>query len=143
MRIWRLVKKLIARRSCIIDRKSWFYNHEESMSSQICRKMLETCSKRNGSKSCKISRKGGLWHHKRRVQFEGCAGEPLQTITAILPGSKLSRLLLRIVLQDALSEVTQFYPPPRLRVFVDDITAFINVRNKSLVEMTEKVFEKS
>ena len=30
----------------------------------------------------------GYFEHQRRVQFEGCAAEPLRTITAILPGSK-------------------------------------------------------
>ena len=50
---------------------------------------------------------GGYFEHQRRVQFEGCAAEPLTTITAILPGSKWSCLLLRIVLQDALGEVTK------------------------------------
>ena len=40
----------------------------------------------------------------RDVQFEGCAAEPLTTITAILSGSKWSCLLLRIVLQDALAK---------------------------------------
>ena len=45
--------------------------------------------------------------------------EPLRTITAIWPGSKWSCLLLSIVLQDALSEVTEIYPPLKLRVFVD------------------------
>ena len=49
----------------------------------------------------------GYVEHQRRVQFEGCVAEPLRTITAILPGSKWSCLLLRIVLQDALSEVTK------------------------------------
>ena len=48
----------------------------------------------------------GYFEHQRRVQFEGCAAEPLQTTTA-LPGSKWSWLLLRIVLQDALSEVVK------------------------------------
>ena len=52
---------------------------------------------------------GGYFEHQRRVQFEGCAAEPLQTVTTILPGSKWSCLLLRIVQQDALSEVTKFY----------------------------------
>ena len=47
----------------------------------------------------------GYFEHQRLVQFEGCLAEPLQTITAILPGSKWNCLLLRIVLQDALSEV--------------------------------------
>ena len=31
-------------------------------------------------------------------------------------------LLLRVVSQDAPSEVTNIYPPLKLRVFVDDIT---------------------
>ena len=53
----------------------------------------------------------GYFEHQRRVQFEGCVAEPLQTITAIIPGSKWSCLLLRIVLQDALSEVTKQNPP--------------------------------
>ena len=47
----------------------------------------------------------GNFEHQRRVQFVGCAGEPLTTITAILPRSKWSCLLLRIVLQDAFSEI--------------------------------------
>ena len=59
----------------------------------------------------------GYFEHQRRVQFEGCAAERLTTITAILPGSKWSCLLLRIVLQDALSEVTKIYPSLKLRVF--------------------------
>ena len=46
-----------------------------------------------------------LYH--RRVQYEGSVAEPLQTITAILPGSKWGCLLLRMVLQDALGEVTK------------------------------------
>ena len=35
-----------------------------------------------------------------------------------------------------------FYPPLKLRVFVDDITAFMNGRKKELVEMAEKVLKK-
>ena len=58
----------------------------------------------------------GYFEHQRRVQFEGCAAEPLTTITAILPGSKWSWLLLRNVLQDVLDEVTKNYPPLKLRV---------------------------
>ena len=45
----------------------------------------------------------GYFEHQRRVQFEGCV-----VITAILPGSKRSCLLLLIVLQDALSDVFKF-----------------------------------
>ena len=51
----------------------------------------------------------GCFEHQRRVQLEGCAAEPVRTITAILPGSKWSCLLLRIVLQDALSEVMKIF----------------------------------
>ena len=87
---------------------------------------------------------GALWvlRAQRRVQFEGCVTEPLQTITAILRGTKWSCLLLRIVLQDALSEVTQFYLPLKLRVFVDDITVLLIGKNKEVAEMAENVMKK-
>ena len=44
---------------------------------------------------------GNFVGNQRRVQPEGCAAEPLTTITAILSGSKWSCLLLCTVLQDA------------------------------------------
>ena len=78
----------------------------------------------------------GNFEHQRRVQFEGCVAEPLHTITVILPGSKWSCLLLRIVLQDVLSEAIQIHPRLKLRVFANDIPAFFSVRNR------EKVLEK-
>ena len=84
----------------------------------------------------------GCFEHHRRVQFEGCAAEPLQTITAILPGSEWSCLLPCIVLQDALSEVTQIYPPLQLGVFVDDITAPLMGKNREVAEMAKKVMKK-
>ena len=59
----------------------------------------------------------GYFEHHRRVQFEGCVAEPLQTITAILPGSKWSCLLLRIVLQDALIDATNIYVPLKIEGF--------------------------
>ena len=78
------------------------------------------------------------FEHQRRLQFEGCvAEEPLQAIMAILPGSKWS-CFLRIVLQDALSEVTNIYPSLKLRVFVDDITALVQGRNEDVAEMAKK-----
>ena len=51
----------------------------------------------------------GYFEHRRRIQFEGWSAAPLMTIKAILPRSKRSCLLLRVVLQDALSEVTRNY----------------------------------
>ena len=64
------------------------------------------------------------------VQFEGCVAYPLQIITAIVSGSKWSCLLLRIELQDALSEVTKIYLLLKWKVFVDDITALLMVKEK-------------
>ena len=84
----------------------------------------------------------GYFEHKRNVQFEGCEAELLPTITAILLGSKWICLLLCIVLQDALSEVTKNLSASEIEVFVDNTTAFMNRRNKELVEMTEKVLKK-
>ena len=46
--------------------------------------------------------------------------------------------MLCIVLQNALGEVTM---PLKLWMFVDDITVFMNGRNKELVEMAEKFSE--
>ena len=77
----------------------------------------------------------GFFEHQRRVQFEGCAAEPLRTLTAILPGSS-------IVLQDALSEGVKIYPPLKLRVFVDGITALLKGRNKEVAEKAKKVMKK-
>ena len=54
-------------------------------------------------------------------------------------GQTQSCLLPRIVLQDAVSEAMKVCPPLRLRVFVDDITAFIEGRNKELAGRAEKV----
>ena len=68
--------------------------------------------------------------------------EPLTTITAILPGSRWSCLLPRIVLQDALSEVAKIYTPLTLKVFVDGITVLLKEKNKVVVEMAKKVMTK-
>ena len=84
----------------------------------------------------------GYFEHQRRVQFEGFAAEPLRTITAILPVSKWSCLLLGIVLQDAMNEVTKIYPPLKFGVFVSDITALLIGKNKEVAEMARKVMKK-
>ena len=82
----------------------------------------------------------GYFEHQR-VQLEGCMAEPLQTITAILAALKRSCLLLHIVLQDSLSEVTKIHPPQKLRVFVDDMTALMSGRNEEPVGSAEKVLK--
>ena len=42
----------------------------------------------------------------------------------------------------ALCEVAKVFRPMKLRVFVDDITAFMNGRSKVLVEVAEKALKK-
>ena len=43
-----------------------------------------------------------------------------------------------LVLQDALREVTNFYRPLKLRVFVDEIKALGKRKNKELAQMKKK-----
>ena len=50
-------------------------------------------------------------------------------------------LLLRIVLQDALSDVMKVYPILKLKVFVDDATAFMDGRNKELAGIAERIMK--
>ena len=45
-------------------------------------------------------------------------------------------------MQDALIEVTKIYPPLKLKVFVDDITAQVQGRNMDVAEMAKKVMKK-
>ena len=61
--------------------------------------------------------------------------EPLSTVTASLPGAKLSVLLLRIVLQDATTKVFEVYLELRMRVHVDDIK--IHARHQSRKPVAE------
>ena len=49
---------------------------------------------------------------------------------------------MRIVLQDGLSEVTKNYPPLKLRVFVDDITALPKGKHREVAEKAKKVMKK-
>ena len=84
----------------------------------------------------------GYFDHQRRVQFGGCAVEPLRTITTILSGGQSGvACFLRIVLQDALSEITKIYLPLKMKVFVDDITALLMVKNKEVAEMAKEGYE--
>ena len=46
------------------------------------------------------------------------------------------------MLQDALSEVTQIYPPLKLRVFVEDIAAFMNGKIRKWWRSLRKVLKK-
>ena len=81
---------------------------------------------------------GAVWvllEHQRRVQFEGCAAEPLQTIPAILPGFKWSCLLL-------LSEVTQNLPSTEVEGFFGCYHGTLDGRHKEVADMAKKVMKK-
>ena len=78
----------------------------------------------------------GYFEHQRRAKLEGCLAEPLQTIRAILPRSR------RIVLQDALSEATQVYPPLKLAVFLGEMWSLVDVAEKILKKIKKEVEEK-
>ena len=84
----------------------------------------------------------GYFEHQRRVQFEGCVAESLRTITAILPGSKWSCLLLRIVLQNALSEVTKVYMLPKIEGICGRHPSTLDVEKQGSGEMAKKVMKK-
>ena len=51
-------------------------------------------------------------------------------------------LLLRVVSQDAPSEVTKIYPPLKLRIFADDITALLMGKKSVVAEMAKQVMKK-
>ena len=60
----------------------------------------------------------GYFEHQRMVQFEGCAAEPPRTITASCQGPNGVACFLRIVLQDALSEIfTKKIPSAKVEGF--------------------------
>ena len=53
---------------------------------------------------------GGYFAHERRVMFENSVSDPMSTITAVLPGSKWSELLLSLFMQDLMSSVISVFP---------------------------------
>ena len=59
----------------------------------------------------------------------------------LTPRSQWSCLVLRIVLQDALSGVMKVYPPLKPKGFVDDTTAFVGGQDKDLPGIAEKVLK--
>ena len=69
------------------------------------------------------------------MQFEGASRSRCR------PSRPFSSGRNRTVLQDALSEVMKVYPPLKLRVLVDDVTAFMDERYKDLPGIAEKVLK--
>ena len=66
----------------------------------------------------------GYFEHQRRLMCGRAAADHHDHL------ARVKVELLRIVLQDALSEVTKIYPPLKLIVFVDDITALLKGKIK-------------
>ena len=74
--------------------------------------------------------------HARKVIFENEASEPSVTVTVILPGSIWSVLLLRIVKQEAMSNIIRENPEQRVSVGVDLVQ-----KMKNLYELLKKDME--
>ena len=77
----------------------------------------------------------GYFEHQRRVQFEGCVAESLQVIAAILLGSHVELFALSRCAAGCIKRSDEgvfAHPPMKLAVFVDDVTAFMEGRNREL-----------
>ena len=70
----------------------------------------------------------GYSARERRLRFEDT------TLTAIVPGSKWSVLLRRIVIQKAMRTVFVLYPQVGVRVYVDDVKLHVSRQDKRLVQ---------
>ena len=96
-------------------------------------------------KSCTGSY-AGFCSIKRRVQFDGCVADPVQTISAILPGSQRSVLLLRLVVQEAMNEVLNVNPRLKMKVHVGAIKIHVWGKHREFsreitMEVSEKLIE--
>ena len=80
------------------------------------------------------------FEHQRRVQLERCVAELLQTITAIL-FVDMDLLALSHCAAGCLESSDEGVPACAVEGFVDNITAFIEGRNKELPGMSEKVLK--
>ena len=58
---------------------------------------------------------------RRRLYFDRCASEELQTYTAIVAGSKSSALLLRMVVTRPIALLRKLRPDLQAKVYIDDI----------------------
>ena len=56
--------------------------------------------------------------HARRVVSESNVADPMNTITDILPGSKLLLLLLRIVMRDGVRSVCFVFPELKIQEYL-------------------------
>ena len=92
----------------------------------------------------------GCFAHQIIIVFEGSSAGPVQTYTAILPGSRLSVVSLRLVVQDAMRHVFDVYPEARIKVYVADRQFNVQsekqktqrkARGRVLYELKKQIFE--
>ena len=81
------------------ERSRWVYDSDKA-SERVSVPLVWTCAT-HFSFSHVFAMLCVSCERQRRVQFEGCVAEPLQTTTASLFGSKWSWLPLRVLLPDA------------------------------------------
>ena len=79
--------------------------------------------------------------HERRVMSGNNVSEPMVTITAILPGSTWSVLLLRTVMQEAMRCIFPVVPELRIRVYVDDMKLSQQGISCALLDRTRNLCE--
>ena len=83
----------------------------------------------------------GYFSHEERVMFENNVSDPLITITSILPGSRWSFPLLRIVMPDAMRSVFYVFAALRIHLYVDDMKLFLKLISFDVFESTRKLHE--
>ena len=70
----------------------------------------------------------GYAAHQRRVGFEGSTAAPVQTYAVMLPRSKFSVVLMRLVMQDAMRVVLCVWPKVRIKDNLDDKKSHVQVQ---------------
>ena len=84
----------------------------------------------------------GFFEHERRVQFEGCAAEPLLSLNGHSARIQVQLCVIENCVAGCAEGGHKNFPSFEVEVFVDDITALVKGRNKEVAEMAKKVMEK-
>ena len=82
-----------------------------------------------------------FFHNQRSLMFGNNVSESMASLTAILPGSEWSVLLLRIAMQDAMRCDLRVFPEIRIRVCADGMRLFFKGISMDLPKRTRKLYE--
>ena len=84
---------------------------------ELARNKSQACVVDDGFPQRILRVRCGSFQHQRRVIFERCVADPLQTITAILPGSNWTCLLLSYFASGRAGQSAQGVPTFEAEVF--------------------------